>query len=126
MVRNMVVRYLFPHARNTPGQFLLVSVRPMVTQDRRYRRTLWKKNRPIQPSVGRSTVDAAPRRKDHSPLRKWGIVGSEWCRKVTITVPRTHGPCQLCANCSQRATPGSPILRSHADSRMCIWAVSER
>lgn len=44
-----------------------------------------RKTRPIQPRVGRSTVDAAPRRKDHSSLRKWGMVGSEWCRKVIIT-----------------------------------------
>lgn len=31
--------------------------------------TLCKKNRPAQPSRGRSTVAAAPRRNDHSSLR---------------------------------------------------------
>ena len=78
VVCDVVVRNLNTKPSVSPAFTMLVRVR-------RRRLTLWKKKRPIQPSVGRSTVEAAPRRNDHSSLRKCGIVGSEWWRKVTIT-----------------------------------------
>ena len=84
MVRDVVMGNLF----SKPSPVVSQGNKPLPVFGEGWKRTLWKKKRPIQPSVGRSTVAAAPRRKDHSSFRKCGIVGSEWWRKVIITEMR--------------------------------------
>lgn len=63
VVRDVVVRDLWPWRKSDVGHARIGRC------ERARRRTLWKKNRPIQPSVGRSTVAAAPLRNDHSSWR---------------------------------------------------------